>query len=249
MYNSANERHVNFNELAMLPVPAARGSRHLPYGFGDYMTDIKEQFDMVGIDVSKEEYVVSKDNERFFGTMAIRPTQGEFISAEDWELLVGVRGSHDQKITRGLTIGSHVFVCSNLLFSGSLGTFKTKQTTFMGNRLPRLIRNAVDLVPEMAHKEEVKYDRWKEQEIKPRWGDAALVEIHRRGGMSSAQLGVAISEWDKPTYDHGKPTAWRLMNACTESLKPRGANANHHIIAERGQIISSFIDEMSGMPA
>ncbi len=247
MYDSSNERHVNFNELNLLPIPASQGPRHLPYGFGDYMTDIKEAFDKSGVEISAEEYVVSNDNNRFFGTMAIKPLQGEFISATDWELLMGVRGAHDQRISRGLALGSNVFVCSNLIFSGSLGTFKTKQTTYLSSRLPALIHDAVQRIPELAHKQEVKYDRFKEFEMKPRWGDAALVEVHRRGGLSSVQLGVAIKEWDEPSYDHGDHTAWRLMNACTESLKPRGANANHHIIADRGQIIDGFISEVAGI--
>nr|MBS0019438.1 hypothetical protein [Gammaproteobacteria bacterium] len=49
--------------------------------------------------------------------------------------MVGLRGSYDQTLPRGLAVGSRVFVCDNLAFSGEV-TIKTKQTTFIGQRLP-----------------------------------------------------------------------------------------------------------------
>lgn len=250
MYDSSNERHVSAHELELLPVPAARGSRHCPYGFGQYANDIKEAMDINGIQVNQEEYVVSKDNNRMFGTMAIAPKRGELITASEWELLVGVRGSHDQRIPRGLSIGSNVFVCSNLMFSGDLGTFKTKQTTNIARRLPTLIGDAIKRIPEMAHQQEVKYNTFQQMEFKPRWGDAALIEVHRRGGLSAAQLGVAVKEWDQPSYEEHAQfgfSAWRFMNACTEALKPRGDNANHQIIADRSAVVDRFLCEVANI--
>jgi len=246
MYNSKNERHLSELELGFLQTPKALGAFHKPYPFSSYMNDIKDAFDREGLIVSKEEYVVSKDDNRFFGTLAISPqtTHSNLIESQDWELLVGVRGSHDQRIPRGMAIGSHVFVCSNLMFSGNMSTFATKQTTNIAARLPRLIRDSVARIPALAELQENKYNQFKERIITGGDADTLLLDIHRRGGMSAAQLGVAVSEWDAPKYvEHGSygSSLWRLMNACTEALKPRGDNANHQIVADRSAIIDQRV--------
>lgn len=245
LYNSQTERLVNMNEMELLPMPEhGLGRFHQPYPFFDYVSDVKEAFANQGIEIVDEEHAVTKDNARYFGAMEVKPIQGEFISADDWKLLVGLRGSHDQSVSRGLVIGSQVMVCSNLCFSGSLGKMQTKQTTFMGNRIHQLIGESVKLIPEAAHLQEEQYNRMKDYELKPRAGDAALVEIHRRGGLSGSQLSRAIKEWDHPSYDEHADygySAWRLLNACTQAVKPSGVNSNSTIVLDRTNTAHEFI--------
>lgn len=246
MYDSKVDTVMSRHMIERLPVPEARGAFHHPVGFGEYIGQVHEALDIEGIEVANEEYAVRKDGQRFFGMMTIEPKEGELIKATDWQLTLGLRGSHDQRIPRGLALGSNVLVCSNLCFHGELGVFKTKQTTNIQHRLPTLIRTAIAQIPQMAARQEAEYEAYKNYVLAPRAGDAALVEIHRRGGLSAAQLGKAIKEWDKPSYDeHGElgHTAWRLFNACTEALKPGGDNANMNTVQERSQIATQFITQ------
>ena len=84
----------------------------------------------------------------------------------------------------------------------------------------------------------------------PRHGDAALVEMHRRGALTPAQLGRAIAEWDSPSYEeHGQfgDSAWKLLNAVTESQKPTGQTINMDTVRERTATASRFIDEVVGI--
>lgn len=250
MYNTQNDRPINRNQLAMIPTPEGLGRFHHPYPFGTFVDDVEGALDRVGIEVRSQEYAVTKDHQRMFGIMEIgskRPLEGELITSDEWSLLVGLRGSHDQKVQRGLVIGSSVLVCSNLCFHGNVGNIHTKQTTYIETRLPGLIRSAVEHIPQLAHRQERVYDAYHNHELKPRAGDAALVEIYRRDGLSSAQLGRAIDEWHEPSFDKHEEegfNVWRLMQATTQALKPTGANMNMETIAQRTGIATTFMDEV-----
>jgi hypothetical protein len=208
LYSTHEDRPVSRSQLAMIPTPPPRGPRHRPYPFGSYVEDVHEALDRVGITVAEEEYAVTKDHQRMFGMMEIEasnPLEGELITADEWRLELGLRGSHDQRTGRGLVLGDKVMVCSNL-------------------QLDFALRN--------------------------RAGDAALVEIFRRDGLSSAQLGRAINEWHEPSFDeHGELgwTLWRLKNAVTQSLKPTGRHVNMDLVANRSQTASTFLDEIAGI--
>lgn len=251
LYSDAN---ISRESLAHVPTPGAMGRFHQPYSFSDYVDNVEESLDRVGLQILNQEFEVTPDRQSFFGALEVAPSvlEGELIPADsDYKLLVGVRGSHNQRIPRGLVLGSQVMVCSNLCFSGNIGQFVSKQTKYLHRRLPGLINNVVAQIPELAELQHQKFDAYKEFEFdNPRAGDAALVEIFRQGGLSAAQLGKAVREYDKPSHDehaaHGN-SVWRVFNAVTESLKPGGANVNHNLIANRTEIADRFLSNLVGL--
>ena len=254
LYSQAN---ITRNELNLLPTPESLGRFHQPLGFGEYVDNVHESLDLLGLEVRNEEYEVVHDNNRLFGALEVGLKEGDLITSDEWKVLVGLRGSHDQSVPRGLVIGSQILVCSNLCFSGNIANISTKQTTNIRTRLPNLIRNAVDHIPELAHLEEQRFDAYKTWELKPRVGDAGLVELYRRGAFTNAQLARAINEWETPTYEehtHADPGAttrsgWRLFNAATEALKPATASSNSdtNALTRRTQIVSGFLSECVGL--
>jgi hypothetical protein len=250
MYNPSNEDLMNRTDLHLLPTPPKLGRFHQPYAFGDYVDHVTKALNDMGVTVAQEEYAVSKDNMKMFGSMEIRPMEGELIKATDWKLLVGIRGSHDQSIARGLVLGSQVMVCSNLCFHGNLGHLRTKQTTNIEGRIRTLIRQSVHHIPAMAERQDAVFDMYKEKRLSMYRAEAALVEMFRRGGLSGNQLAVAVSEWDKPTYEEhaeNKGSAWQLFNAATQALKPTGQNVNMNLVSQRSEIVSNVVNEFVGI--
>lgn len=250
-YASDSAVITNRQELGEFAVPQARGRFHNPISFLDYANEVEHALDRVGLKVASEEHIVGHEGNRHFGIMEITPAlEGELITANDWKLFLGLRGSHDQSVVRGLALGRHVMVCSNLCFSGDIAQIGTKQTTNIWQRLPGLIAGAVSQVPELAHIEEQRVETLKGFEMQPRWGDAALVEIMRRGGLTGAQMGRAVKEWDRPTYDdfaENGYTAWRLEQAVTEAVKPANVeNHNLFTVQNRTRTASDFINEIVG---
>jgi len=242
--------HVSYDELAHLPVPDARGSRHAVRPFVDDVDIVLDQFQSIGARVEDTAYgVLSRDGlpARFFGLIELRLPN---VEDEDFGLMVGLRGSYDQTLPRGLAVGSRVFVCDNLAFSGEV-TIKTKQTTYIAQRLPRLIAQAVDRIPSLAAAQSAKFDAYRNTTVGQRTGDAMLVELVRRGAMAPSQLGVAIKEWDTPSHQEHAAlgwTTWRLHNAVTQAIKP--ANPERAAVPmtwQRTQLMTRFLDESIGL--
>jgi len=238
--------HVTYDELADLPVPDARGSRHAVRPFVDDVDIVLDQFKSIGARVEDTAYgVLSRDGlpARFFGLIELRLPH---VADDDFGLMVGLRGSYDQTLPRGLAVGSRVFVCDNLAFSGEVH-IKTKQTTFIGRRLPRLIAQAVDRIPSLAAAQSAKFDAYRDTTIGQRAGDAMLVELVRRGTMAPSQLGVAIKEWDTPSHQEHADldwSVWRLHQAVTQAIKP--ANPERAAVPmtwQRTQVMTRFLDE------
>jgi hypothetical protein len=159
-----------------------------------------------------------------------------------WNLVVGVRGSNDQSVSRGLVIGSQVMVCSNLCFSGDLGKWNRKQTTNVESDMPDIIRRAVDQLDRKNEELTVNFDAFNAAQVDRDGGDRILMDILRGGGFSASQFERAVDHWDKLPADleehaaNGR-TLWWLFNACTHGLKPTGRNSNHNDKAHQSAII------------
>lgn len=244
MYSTAKSRPITAAQLAEVPTPQARGRFHQTVGFGDFTDLVLHRLANAGITVEKEEYVLDKSGNTFFGAMELSL---DGFTRSDMTITLGVRGSHTQKLGRGLCIGNRVIVCDNLMFGGDITGFHTKQTTNIWSRLPGLVDNAVAQIPALAQKEGRRADAYKQFALKPQYGDAALVALMRQGALTPAQIGRAASEWIEPSFEeHAEDgfTAWRLLNAVTEAQKPTGDTVNMDTIARRTAIASSFLDRV-----
>lgn len=242
MYSAANDVVVTRNQLAQIMTPPPMGRFHAPYPFAEYVGDVYNGLQQNGIEVVGEEFAVTKDHMSFFGLMSIMVPGHEEL--DGYELTVGLRGSHNQRIPRGMVLGTQVLVCSNLCFHGDIAQFRTKQTLNMVDRLPELIRSSVQRIPMMADVQKQNFDSLKLHQMRPEVGDQVLVEIYRRGGFSSPQLTRAIDEWHKPSHEeHAEDgwSAWRLFNAGTEALKPTGQSTNMHLVEARSNVVEEVI--------
>ena len=241
MYNSQNDILVSHKELNQLKTPAPLGARHQPFAFGAFVDIIKESLDQQGIELLAEEYAIGNEAQRLFGIMEIG-MKGKH--GDGFNRILGLRGSHDQSIPRGICLGSQVIVCSNLCFGGNLLTVRTKQTTNIAERLPLLIRDAVHTIPELVEEQDNRYEAFKDKTITATAGDAHLVSIYRKGGLGVSNLTKAIQEWHEPTHEeHAEQgfSAWRLFNACTEALKPSGNRGNMQTVETFSNRIDNYI--------
>ena len=107
LYSTANTTHA---EIAQLATPPAMGRFHHPYSFDSYISDIKQGLEVNDLIVNDEEFEISPNGQQLFGALEVSVKTGQLITGEEWKLLVGLRGSHDQSIPRGLTLGSQVMV-------------------------------------------------------------------------------------------------------------------------------------------
>lgn len=241
MYNNKTDIKITRDQMDYLPEPERMGRFHKPYAFAEYLDDISDALDDHNILVTDEEYVIQKDQQRLFGMMAIS------TPAEDWSLVLGVRGSHDQSIPRGIALGTSVLVCSNLCFSGELFTGKAKQTINNSDRILQLINDGIASIDTAYDRQEqqfatMKHYKWLTKEKV----DHIMVEAFRRGALSGSQMAVAIKEYEKPSYaEHAEQgDTWKLFNAFTQAIKPKGQGVDMNGIVRKTTIISNLMNEV-----
>lgn len=240
--------------LAMLPTPEARGPRHFVRPFADDVDMMLDYFCEQGIQVEAEAYGVKRDADgypiQFFGVIQVRV--GAFNNTDGYGLMVGLRGSHDQTLARGLAVGSRVFCCDNLAFSGEI-TLSTKQTTNIDLRLPAMLRRAVAQIPVLAQHQQHRFDAYRNEVLSKEQGDHLLIEAVRRDALAPSYLGRAIREWDEPSHaEHNTEgrTLWRLHNAVTEAIKPSNdQRAAVPVAWQRTRIMTELFDEAIGLGA
>lgn len=245
-------------ELAALQYPAAQGSRHVVRPFIDDIELLESTLNDYGYRITDEAIGVKFNAEnqasQFFGALEVRPValEGEYLPADERSLVVGIRGSSDQSLTRGIVAGTNVFVCSNLAFFGELTNVSTKQTLNINHRIEGLVREAISKLPQEAAREDHRIEAYKNKIIKPSAGDAILVELVRRQILNASDLPTAIAEWDKPSHDehaqHGR-TVYQLFQACTEAFKPRGNGQRANIPGawNRGLPLVQYLDRGVGL--
>jgi hypothetical protein len=256
LYSSETDQLVTRQDMRAIPVPPPMGPRHHPYSFADFADNTVHAIERAGYSITGEEFAVQKDGMRVFGILKVSnspdvsPAVPALASSENvpalykpkWNLVVGVRGSNDQSVSRGLVIGSQVMVCSNLCFSGDLGKWNRKQTTNVESDMPQIIRRAVDQLDRKNDELTVNFDSFNAAQVDRDGGDRILMDILRTGGFSASQFERAVDHWDKLPADleehsaNGR-TLWWLFNACTHGLKPTGRNSNHNDKAHQSAII------------
>lgn len=267
------DRAIPPEALATLPTPEPLGPRHRPVPFAEYRDLVVDALGTAGLAAHDEAYVVTKDDNRLFGLIDVRPAH---VTREDFEtnpgvfmLSIGLRGSHDQSLTRGLVAGSHVLVCSNLCFSGEV-SIQTKQTTHIATRLPGMVYEAVQRLPGVFEVQEHRYTQWQEKPLTFHQGDALLTELVRRQILPTTLLPKAITLWDEPPFaeyldPNGTGTetrsAWTLAQAVTQASQPlahldpeTGEPTKPRTLAlpatfSRTQALSALLDEVSGFDA
>ncbi|MGW8178237.1 MAG: hypothetical protein ACWGQW_05630 [bacterium] len=179
----------------------------------DLATDSIHQ---VGLNVVSEAHALTPNGHRYFGLLEIQN------DAQDFNLVVGLRNSTDKSISAGLVLGSHVFVCDNLSFSGEI-VIKHKHTNRILDFLPGLVHDAVGKTIEYKGLLNRRLESYKTTELSDSQAEHGIVELIRRGIVAPSSAGKVVQEWDHPRHPEfaEDKNVWRLFNAVTEINKGR----------------------------
>lgn len=217
---------ITRDQLAAMPMPMPMGPTHAVRPFIEDVELVSDYLGEHGMRVVEEAYGVKTRDvhgtpvpTQFFGLM-------ELVGEGSFAVMVGLRGSYDQSLPRGIAVGSRVFVCDNLAFSGEVDVH-TRQTTGIDRRMPNLIAAACSHIPKMAEEQDERFHRYMHRAISPGLGDAILVELYRAGAVGARALTKAIEEWGAPSRPEfvGEMNLWGVHNAITEALKGDGQRA------------------------
>jgi hypothetical protein len=223
---------VERNQLALVPTPKATETWY-PIPHAALLGQVEDQLKRNGLDIVHQAHALGHDGDRYFGLLEVR--NGD--AAHDFGLVVGVRNSHDMTFPAGLVIGSHVFVCDNLAFSGEIRIAR-KHTRFIDRDLPQLVEVAVGRLAEQRHKQEVRFLSYKQTELADRGAHDLVIQAMDARVLPVTRIPDVLNEWRHPKHPEfaESKTVWRLFNCFTEIAKgsldrlPRRTQALHGIL-------------------
>lgn len=211
-----------------------------PIPHRDILHGIEGQLQASGLSIVNEAHVLDKDGNRYFGLLQVQ--NGE--QAKDYSLVVGIRNSHDKAFSAGIVVGSGVFVCDNLAFSGEIKLAR-KHTRNIGRDLSGLVNRAVGRLGNMRERQALRIDAYKRTELGDLQAHDLIVRSMDSGVISGSAIPKVLREYREPRhaeFREGK-TAWRMFNAFTEVLK----ESNLFERPRRTQALHGIMDTVSGV--
>ena len=234
---------VTREEIARVATPD-RTQTWVPIPHATLLDGVQHALEGAGLSVVHEAHALARDGNRFFGLLELRdPTATD----GDFGLVVGVRNSHDRSFPAGLVVGSNVFVCDNLAFSGEV-RLDRKHTVHIARDLPQLIASAVGRLGTLRHHQEERFATYRQHEI----GDATAHDLVVRAldarVIPAARVPLVLKEWRTPRhaeFKEGGKTVWRLLNAFSESWK----GGSLDLLPRRSQALHGLLDGACGLAA
>ena len=209
----AGAEPVDYDALRQLPVPVATDT-HVPIPHHSVVDMAKYSLGFFGHEVVQEDFGVTPDGLRFFGVLSLRSEYGDYTDT------VGLRNSHDKKFPIGISFGSRVFVCDNLAFSGDQ-VVKRKHTPRAKYELPSLIAEIVEPLREQRIEQAQTFEMYQSTALHAKHVDHAIMQLFRVGVINVTRIAEVLDAYEKPPYDWGTETAFRLFNATTFVLNGR----------------------------
>lgn len=193
------------------------------------------QLEQHGLRVVSEAHALARDGQRYFGLLEV--ANGK--AATDYGTVLGLRNSHDQSFPAALVVGSGVFVCDNLAFSGEIKIGR-KHTRNIERDLPQLTSTALGRLGELRVQQDQRIENYKNTVIPDELANHIILTLFRAQALNSQRIKTVIREWDRPKHkefaEDGK-TVWRLFNAFTEAYKGR-----LDILPRNTQILHGVLD-------
>lgn len=239
---------VSRTQLASVATPAATAT-HFPIPHDLLLDEVENALNVVDINVKKMELGLAREGARFFGILTLERDN----APDDYAPVLGLRNSHDKTFQAEGVIGSQVFVCDNLAFSGEF-KFCRKHTRFIMRDLSELVMRSVSHVRTYLVNQDERLDAYKATRITDRDANNLIIELFRRKALNVLRIPKVIEQWYEPEHpEHAEDgnTVWRLFNAYTAALKGEGDGGAARSMYLPRQTIKAhaLLDEVSGVTA
>ena len=209
----AGAKPVDYDGLRALVTPEPTET-HMPIPHYRVVDLIAHSLGFFGHEIVERDFGVTEDGMRFFGVLTLRSPYTGYTDT------VGLRNSHDKKFPIGVGFGSRTFVCDNLAFIADQ-VIRRKHTTNAKRDLPGLIAELIEplqLTREKQHRAFLAYQQTPVTEVQ---ADHGIMSMYREGVINVKRVAEVDEQWQRPTFDWGGKTAWRLFNAATYALTGR----------------------------
>ena len=213
-------RAISRDQLNEIQAPAPVGRWH-PIPYGRLITEIERSLGNSKMRIVNEAYGVTEENKRMFGLLQVANCQ----ETKDYAYVIGVRGSIDKSLAESVAVGSSVFVCDNMAFSGEIH-FARKNTSNILVDLPQLVDTAIGQLSTRWNDQNTRIEAYKQKHLSRRDAMVLTMEAAEAEVFPWAKGWDIFQEFKSPRHDEFKgDTLWGFFNGVTEHLKPRTANS------------------------
>jgi hypothetical protein len=200
---------------------------------------VEDRLASVDLSIVQSAHALSHEGARYFGMMQVRNGTED----ADWSTVIGLRNSNDMSFSSGLVVGSGVFVCDNLCFSGEIKVGR-KHTKNILEDLPALVIAALEQIGGLREFQARRIEAYKTAEFTHSQANDLIIAGLDRGVISSSKVGSVLAEWREPSHPEFAEglTGWRMMNAFTEVLKPRPKSDDLQTLPQKGERLHEILD-------
>lgn len=228
--------HVTMEEVAQAETPA-RTATHVPIEHTRLLDLLFGALDSLGVRLNSQEHALANNGQRYFGLFGT-----DLMGVSGAGTVIGLRNSHDKSFPASLVLGTRVFVCDNLAFSGEV-KLSRKHTSFIERDLPGVVMRGAERLIEFKSAMADRIGSYKALPLWERDADHMVCNLVRGRGLAPSQVGHVLAEFDKPSHpehlsETGDRTVWTLYNAVTEAYK----GSNLFTLPKRSEILHAVCD-------
>lgn len=213
----AGARHVDYDELRQVDTPNATGT-HVPLAHHHLVDMVRFALLFHKHEIVEEHHAIMPDGQKYFGLMTLKSPYG------DYQDTLGLRNSHDKSWPVGLAFGAKVLVCDNTSFNGET-VVRRKHTINAKRDLPGIVSGIVEPLHQQRLAQAVQFDRYRARPLLEPEVNDCILRMYRKGAININRVPDVLEAYDRPPFDWGDQTAWRLFNAATYALRGRIAEA------------------------
>ena len=227
---------VSRDQLENVPTPAAT-TTHQPVSHAGLVKLVERGLAYENLNIVESSFGVTPDGNRLFGLMRLESENSEFGN------IVGVRNSHDKKFPAGLCIGSKVFVCDNLAFSGQINVTRKHCPKIM-QKLPGMVWEATARMGLEFDSQAKRIRAYKEVELSPMQTNDILVNLAENDSVVWRDIPKILKTYRGETHpEHRGNSMFSLWNAVTENAKGQPLET----LCRRTQGLHATLDRIGGI--
>ena len=204
------------------------------------LREVERTLDGNRLQVVNEAHALSRDGARYFGLLEVgHGREG------DYHLVLGLRNSHDKSFPAAIAVGSGVFVCDNLAFSGEVSLAR-KHTRYIERDLPRVVEQAFGRLGELRDQQDRRIETYRNAQLDDRDVHDLTIRAVDAQVLPVTTIPKVLDRWREPAHpEHAEDgyTAWRYFNAVTEALKGRCLEK----LPQRTQSLHGLLDTACGL--
>ncbi len=220
----AGGKEVDFSALSHVQTPAPTLT-HYPLAHDSLVNRVRGALGDAHLEIVSEMHALSHGGARYFGLFQVAKPG---MDLQDYSLVMGLRNSHDKRFPAGITVGSQVFVCDNLAFTGDIKLAR-KHTVNIFRDIPGKVTQAVGMLANAWVSQDRRFAAYKSVTLNDRRDvDSLIIRAVEANALTKTQLTDILAEWRMPSHEEFAPrTVWSLFNAFTEVLKGPNLDTLH----------------------